>query len=583
MKELHDLLEKLRKCDTERDRLLAEIRTARDSVAADLAAADAALKGRAEDGGRRTEERESDPSSVLNPPPSSLPRNGLAELSPEIATAQFEAELTARRSSVAGAILEQQKPPVVVPRQRKSTPGAQEQANALNYVRPDGGLWNDASLTAAAADLDIPLPSLVVCGRCSAARDVATQPCPGCQGTAYHLAPTLADLKASLDTRMAQIAEQSRDAVHAKRSEAAKKAAATVRERKAAEADLAARRSSLEAGAAELERHLAAVEAEADAELPVIGTDPPHVGTAEYLEDTKRRLGIRETTLTRTEPELAETVTSDDMMDRMSMALKFGNRLTVWPAHHEELERLRSEGATDERILGVLRRQWPNSPCASPVWPDGHLATGTGLYTVQGGKDPGFWPGARPSTTAPAPYTGAALADRVRRCLSIPRPQGRAEDGGRRTEERESGPSSAADLAAALARDARNRNARRRAAAAAERAARGAEPVPAGADRSEKPRQPNRAELEAGRQQPLAQAIAMTGSGWTNPELLAAAKLLGCRPDDVILCDRCNRARSIQTPVCQCGVSQYRFPGAAPRHAEPPKKRKRKEASRAAQ
>jgi len=109
------------------------------------------------------------------------------------------------------------------------------------------------------------------------------------------------------------------------------------------------------------------------------------------------------------------------------------------------------------------------------------------------------------------------------------------------------------------------RNARRRAAAAAVRAARGAEPLPT--PRRGRPPKPQAVSVV-----PMARAVEMDGSGWTNSGLMSAATFLNCSAQDLVLCNRCNRGRAIQTQPCPCGSPEYRFPGALPVPA--PKKRK---------
>jgi hypothetical protein len=114
------------------------------------------------------------------------------------------------------------------------------------------------------------------------------------------------------------------------------------------------------------------------------------------------------------------------------------------------------------------------------------------------------------------------------------------------------------------------------------------------ADRHEKPRQPSRDEIRKGKQPSAVErrtingkmtfdangfivAVPMSGAAWDEADLHNAAEDLRCSFDELILCNRCNRARRTTYHPCPCGSIEYRVHNnpATYRHVnERPAKRK---------
>jgi hypothetical protein len=149
-----------------------------------------------------------------------------------------------------------------------------------------------------------------------------------------------------------------------KRSEAARKAAATVRERKQ-----------------KLER--------ADRREVVISADGP-----------VRQKPVEWTT--------------EDLERELIEAVNDRN----WPSEPKPWKEFKAQGCDDAKILQVIRALWP----ASYIYTE--AKAGSIGCTIHGGPTPAFWIGARKHTdwkVAPPQLQGLQLADRVRTVLKIPR------------------------------------------------------------------------------------------------------------------------------------------------------------------
>ena len=114
------------------------------------------------------------------------------------------------------------------------------------------------------------------------------------------------------------------------------------------------------------------------------------------------------------------TQTAEDVLGLIERACRCGiaprpdlNQQIIWAS-------MQHSGATNQEIVEQLKAIWPHSPSCSP---EGPL-----LYTIRGGPDPGFWPGAGDGAWIKDPhdhtptYRGQALIDRVRQAMSIPTP-----------------------------------------------------------------------------------------------------------------------------------------------------------------
>jgi hypothetical protein len=276
---------------------------------------------------------------------------------------------------------------------------------------------------------------------------------------------------------------------------------------------------------------------------------------------------------------------------------------------------LRKRETTDEEIDVMIRRGgpggfYPGSECSRP---------GNALKFRKGGPIK-FWAG---DDTAPNPdpkaqqriprepdLVGKAVIDRVRAILSIPdREPTPALDRHFAEEDERKRQRTAAATAASLAARARRKTAaavataetdgpkrtygsnprrsgaaRRKGAAIPSQLRTGAAFAAAidaaGPDRSTKPKRgrTKKFPLAIDRKTPFGRqtidkdgrvvAVPMAGSAWDNADLCNAAEDLGCTYDDLVICNRCNRARRMSTHPCPCGGSEYRIPGAVHVHTK---------------
>jgi len=74
---------------------------------------------------------------------------------------------------------------------------------------------------------------------------------------------------------------------------------------------------------------------------------------------------------------------------------------------------------------------------------------------------------------------------------------------------------------------------------------------------------------------PLLTSVPRTGSTWDSASLAAAAKVLGCEVEEIVICATCDRARDGMRLACpECRSDRYRLPGALHVHTSKPKAKK---------
>ena len=269
---------------------------------------------------------------------------------------------------------------------------------------------------------------------------------------------------------------------------------------------------------------------------------------------------------------------------------------------------LKTNGATDRDILNTLSRIWPKKGDYVPPEESG----GDTGYTTRGFAEPTFWVG-KPGYGDRVSYMRETLAEVVRATLRIPTQEEAqrdalaalpaAPDPLAAQQARGTRPMSESEMAAVdteirgqLDRVARLteqseselheiRSERSRRAAATRRAQKAEAAAAAAAEQSEFP--PDRAATDLGmvriaKPVPMVRAMPRPGNTWTNDALIAAGKLCGCDPNELVICNRCDRARSRQTHPCPCGSPEFHLPGASGPSQRKPKPKKRQPAAEVA-
>lgn len=204
---------------------------------------------------------------------------------------------------------------------------------------------------------------------------------------------------------------------------------------------------------------------------------------------------------------------------------------------------MRVEGATDDEIMDALCRHWPNSRMFVPR----QRSRGKFGYTIQSGSDWAcLWMGQFQAPGHKAELSGAALIDRIRLLLDIPRPAGDRET---------SGPTGggvgrpAPNGRRVPTRAAGDRETSGQAAGGVGRPAPNKRPAP-------NARKKARANGKGVTMTILPPTFPMPEGGWFDEALDDASYALQTHLDDMILCESCFAARGKSVHPCpdiECG------------------------------